>query len=60
MSECTWEPLKNLENIKKMIDDYNKKLNLKDSLKKSSFILMVFFIKIVSFYISFYYFSLNN
>ena len=42
MSECTWEPLKNLENIKKMIDVYNKKLNLKDSLKKSSFILMVF------------------
>ena len=41
--------LKNLENIKKMIDVYNKKLNLKDSLKKSSFILMVFFIKIVSF-----------
>ena len=36
MSECTWEPLKNLENIKKMIDDYNMKLNLKDSLKKSS------------------------
>lgn len=34
--------LKNLENIKKMIDDYNMKLNLKDSLKITSFILMVF------------------
>ena len=42
MQECTWEPLKNLENIKKMIDDYNMKLNLKDSLKITSFILMVF------------------
>ena len=27
MSDCTWEPLKNLENIQKMIDDYNLKLN---------------------------------
>ena len=36
MEECTWEPLKNLENIKKMIDDYNEKINQKESQKKNS------------------------
>ena len=36
MEECTWEPLKNLENIKKMIDDYNEKINQKESHKKNS------------------------
>ena len=36
MQECTWEPLKNLENIKKMIDDYNEKINQKESQKKNS------------------------
>ena len=36
MQECTWEPLKNLENIKKMIDDYNEKAHQKESQKKNS------------------------
>ena len=36
MQECTWEPLKNLENIQKMIDDYNEKAHQKESQKKNS------------------------
>ena len=34
MDECTWEPLKNLENITKMIENYNKKLYFNPSQNK--------------------------
>ena len=35
MNDCTWEPLKNLENIQKLIDNYNKNYGEKKGKKKN-------------------------